>query len=420
MQGYTIEHETINGVDLEVRIDEEGVKWYPLSRFIKRVLLKDEKAKDFIKSEKISQNIMYVPLDTTNPIVTHLWYINEPTLKYILKNIDVSQYTKRTIAKEEALHGALKYFGIKREDRGKMYTFITPTKEEYSEWELLCFQCDEDVKSEVIWKMCINCGRYFPNTKNYFRSLTYKKLENTCLICEGNELKSANPDLQTLKDCDRMDLVKCIVKDDPIGFYEKVKNNPVNHELEYFKRGTRLVEVLKYIEKKRRITGAGGFYMANLSKTFGMSTIKMKYVIGDSFEIGVRHPLPQHAYRYIPDDLTEEEKEQRKIIEDEAKRRKKESKRKNAENTKAASRKKTKERRENALNELLKWCKENYPNSISKSYFSFNVFYAFIREDKMHIIAFDRPKKYIPSRVYVIPSVGSNFDALKREVQGKE
>lgn len=410
---------TINKVDLNIIIDEDGIKWYPLSRFFQKVLLKAEEAKNFNKTA-ISKDMRLWPIKEPTPAVTNIWYIKESTLIKILKNIQVNQYTNKTIERERALHGALKYFGINRQDRGNMYTVVNPTKKEYTEWELLCFQFDNDINANIIWKMCEKCGRYFPCSKYYFESETYAKITNTCLECCGEELKNKNGDIQAMKDLNRMELLPYILKDDPVGLYIEIEKKHFPYELHFFNNRSRILEILKYIENRKRVTGEGGFYLSKIATVLHMNTNRLKYIVGNSYEIGVTGPLPQHAYRYIPDDLTEEERKKKEFLERNSEERKKAKRKRDIENYKERKRSEHALKIKKEINELIDWCNDNKFESLSKtSYSKFlpGVEYAFITPKGIHILTYQEPDEKMKIYIHKIPIKLNKFDKLKTEIK---
>ena len=151
---YKTETIYINGVELEIIIEADGTKWYPVTQFFKKVLLKKNEANDFA-NKQIAKKMKAFPYESSFKNVSYRWYMDEATVKKVLQNIKVDPYSEKTIARERALFGAQDYFGIKRKQEPKnMYAMITPTKKDYTEWELLCFQFDTDLLAHIIWKMC--------------------------------------------------------------------------------------------------------------------------------------------------------------------------------------------------------------------------------------------------------------------------
>lgn len=409
---------TINKIDLNIIIDENNIKWYPLSRFFQKVLLKAEEAKNFNKTS-ISKDMRLWPIKEPTPAVTNIWYIKESTLIKILKNIQVNPYTSKTIERERALHGALKYFGINRQDRGNMYTVITPTKKEYTEWEMLCFEFDNDIKANIIWKMCDKCGRYFPCSKNYFQSKTYAKITNTCLECCGEEFINKNLDIQAMKNLNRMELVKYIREDKPISLYKEIEKEHFPYELHYFYNRTRILEVLKYIEGRKRVTGEGGFYLSKIASTLNMHTNKLKYIVGDNYEIGSTGPLPKHTYGYVPDDLTDEERKKKEFLDRNKEERKQAKRKRDIENYKEKLRMKHALKMKEETDNLIKWCKENNFEGVPKDAYSktfTGIEYIFITPEGIHVLTHE-PQEKKKIFIHKIPSKIDGFKKLRKEME---
>ena len=199
---FKYEKITINKITFDIIIDEEGIKWYPFTKILKRVLKKDEDAQKY-RDTSFGKDLRLWPLKNPTPYVSEVWYIKESALIKYLKNVKVNPYTKKTIKREMALHGALEYFGINRQERDNTYTIVRPTKKEYSEWELACFKFDPEISAGLIWKRCDTCERYFPYSKNYFQIIPKSQEMTTCLECKGQMFKNNNPDAQKMKELKR-------------------------------------------------------------------------------------------------------------------------------------------------------------------------------------------------------------------------
>ncbi len=298
-----------------------------------------------------------------------------------------------------------------------MYAMITPTKKDYNDWELLCFQFDTDLLAHIIWKMCDKCGRYFPNSKYYFSTEGYYyQLKNTCLECCGEELKNKNQDIQILKECGRLELAKYIQKDEPVKLYLELRAKHFPYELIYFRNRTRILMILEYLEEERNITKGGGFYLANIALVLNMNLTRLKNLVGDSYEIGVKSPLPQHRYNHEHPDLTEEEQRKKDLLE-KTKEEKKILKHRRDANEYYKKKKIiiTKQKTKN-LEDFIKWCRKNLNYSINSQKIKKiipTVEYAFFNESGLHIICHEKILDKMKVFIHTIPKSQDKFDKLK-------
>ena len=410
----------INNVDLELIIDEEGNKWYPINRFFRKVLLKKDEIWRY-KHKAISEELRYWPVENAfNPKLTHIWYISEKALIGILKNIEVNPYTEKTIARERALHGALKYFGIKRQDRSNTFTVVEPTKKEYNDWELLCFKYDKDVSANIIWRACNKCVRYFPYSKYYFEMKTYEQIGDICLECKGQELKNKNTDIQGLKDANRMELAEFIINDRPVELYKRIRNNRLPFELNYFHDQKRIFQVLEYLETERKVSGGGGFYLSNIASVLNMHLTRLKSIVDGQYEIGVKGPLPQHKYRYIPDDLTEEERRKKEFLEQNSEQRRIAKKKRDTEYYKKVLRDRTAKKRKENTSKLLEYCRNNMKGVIPQKYYEDIIPGAallFITPKGIHMLTYEQPLDKMKIYIHKIPSSPKKIEKMVKKME---
>lgn len=423
---YKREIITINNASIEIIIDDQGIKWYPLSEFFKKVLKKNESASSFAKTE-LSKNMKQFTFNASNPLMPYRWYINEAALVLILKNIRVDGYSEKTIEREMALARAKEYFGIKIKTNAKnMYGMIKPQKKDYSEWEMICFEFDTDVMAHIVWKMCDTCGRYFPNSKHYFKTRGYYyQLENTCLECCGQEFESMNRDVQAFKITNRLELIKYLRKDDPIGLYQEMKKKHFPYELLYFNNRTRLLMLVDFLNSERKVNNDNsGFYLRSIGIVLNMTTNKLKNIIGD-YEIGINHPLPIHKEKTGFNELTEEEKRKRILVEHTAEEKKKIKRKRDSQIYLRRQLEKRDMERQQEINDLIDWCKTEFPINIPSDYLrdAFpSVEYAFITPKALHVIVHDKyehPQKIkvhrLPRGVDVNKSMRKKLEVVKNE-----
>ena len=73
---FKYEKITINKITFDIIIDEEGIKWYPFTKILKRVLKKDEDAQKY-RDTSFGKDLRLWPLKNPTPYVSEVWYIKE-------------------------------------------------------------------------------------------------------------------------------------------------------------------------------------------------------------------------------------------------------------------------------------------------------------------------------------------------------
>lgn len=419
---FKYEKITINKITFDIIIDEEGIKWYPFTKILKRVLKKDEDAQKY-RDTSFGKDLRLWPLKNPTPYVSEVWYIKESALIKYLKNVKVNPYTKKTIKREMALHGALEYFGINRQERDNTYTIVRPTKKEYSEWELACFKFDPEISAGLIWKRCDTCERYFPYSKNYFQIIPKSQEMTTCLECKGQIFKNNNPDAQKMKELKREDLIKYLMKDDAIGLYERLEKKPFSEELHFFQSKSRILKILEYIEKRRIKTGEGNFYLSKIASTLHMHTTRLKYIVNNDFEIGTVKPLSRHSSRTIYENLSDNDKQIRDLMNQAREERRKAKKIRDTEYWKKKLRDENENKRKESEKEIIDLCDNNVkkykiPKRITEWLFpQEEVVYAFATKKNIHFIVHNQPIEKRKIIIHRTPSRNTRFLKLEKELK---
>lgn len=419
---FKYEKITINKITFDIIIDEEGIKWYPFTKILKRVLKKDEDAQKY-RDTSFGKDLRLWPLKNPTPYVSEVWYIKESALIKYLKNVKVNPYTKKTIKREMALHGALEYFGINRQERDNTYTIVRPTKKEYSEWELACFKFDPEISAGLIWKRCDTCERYFPYSKNYFQIIPKSQEMTTCLECKGQIFKNNNPDAQKMKELKREDLIKYLIKDDAIGLYERLEKKPFPEELHFFQSKSRILKILEYIEERRIKTGEGNFYLSKIASTLHMHTTRLKYIVNNDFEIGTVKPLSRHSSRTIYENLSDNDKQIRDLMNQAREERRKAKKIRDTEYWKKKLRDENENKRKESEKEIIDLCDNNVkkykiPKKITEWLFpQEEVVYAFATKKNIHFIVHNQPTEKRKIIIHRTPSRNTRFLKLEKELK---
>ena len=322
-----------------------------------------------------------------------------------------------------ALHGALEYFGINRQERDNTYTIVRPTKKEYSEWELACFKFDPEISAGLIWKRCDTCERYFPYSKNYFQIIPKSQEMTTCLECKGQIFKNNNPDAQKMKELGREDLIKYLIKDDVIGLYERLEKKPFPEELRFFQSKSRILKVLEYLEERRIKTGEGNFYLSKIASTLHMHTTRLKYIVNNDFEIGTVKPLSRHSSRTIYENLSDNDKQIRDLMNQAREERRKAKKIRDTEYWKKKLRDENENKRKESEKGIIDLCDNNVkkykiPKRITEWLFpQEEVVYAFATKKNIHFIVHNQPIEKRKIIIHRTPSRNTRFLKLEKELK---
>lgn len=412
---------TINNVTFDIIIDEEGTRWYPFTKILKRVLKKDEDANKY-RDTSFGKDLRLWAVKNPTPYVSELWYIKESALIRYLKNVKVNPYTEMTAKRVLALYGALEYFGIKRQERDNTYTVVKPTATEYSDWELLCFKFDPEVQLGIIWRRCDTCDRYFPYTKTYFQKNETEKEMTTCLECIGKTFEIKNKDIRKMQKYGREELIKYIDKENPVGLYLQLEKNPLPEELQFFQNKSRILQILKYVETRKVRWGKGSCYLSKIGKPINMHAKKLKNIIGKDFEIGTVKPLEKHTKQVPYEELTEVEKRVKERLEQEREEKRKAKKLRDTEYWKKKLRDETAAKRKENIENIFNMCEKNVkeyklPSKLTQVLFpQSNVVYAFVTKKNIHFVTYEIPIEKKQIIIHKIPLRNDKFKKIKDEL----
>jgi len=201
---YDIHTVIIGDTMIDELIDEEGVKWYPLTWFITKVLRKSRKTADF-RDSTISRYMKVIEYSADRPGMRSpkkVWCINEKGIKFLLKKMTVnrvgepSQYKTR----EKGFYEAALFFDVKSALARFAPTFINhpPNINDYDVWSAICLEYDDSLNTTSIWKVCPECNYYYPYSQNYFGKNINE--QSKCLQCKGKNFKCKNKIIQFIYD----------------------------------------------------------------------------------------------------------------------------------------------------------------------------------------------------------------------------
>lgn len=210
---------------IETVVDDEGIRWYPIERFFKVMLIKYSiKAKLRDSNFRKHMTVFNVRL-TGMRCSKDTWFMDEEGMKLLLPQITVSEKGDPDLVKlrSKLLTNACLYFGLRpKQGVNRTYTSITPDMSErkrgYQPWQRMCLLQDPKVNLYHNWKICRNCNRYFPDNAMYFEMRDDGISSPFCLTCAGKSPYCVNPVMQAIHEAGGDDIL------------EKIHNHDCNPE----------------------------------------------------------------------------------------------------------------------------------------------------------------------------------------------
>ena len=227
MSNFTVDQIRIGEKEIDRITDEEGVHWYPLKAFIRKILCKSDKNATF-RDSTISRYLKvfeYEPQKRGGYRPIKKWCINENGVKFLLRNMKVVNRGKKELyrSREKGFFEACLYFKVRTPDElDPLYINVPPKLTDYDIWSVVCLENDFRVRSNSRWKKCAECNYYYPDSTRYFGS--DKKKNKKCLQCQGKQFKCANYILQYIYDNGGLDLIYKIYEGKDEDIVRELKN----------------------------------------------------------------------------------------------------------------------------------------------------------------------------------------------------
>lgn len=273
---------------------EDGIKWYPLTKFFKTFLYRNVNPKTyrdttFIKYMKVFQEV--TTFKSGKEFVVNRWYVNEEGMKLILRNISPHSGDKMYHQiQEEGLKNCCIYFDIRRERRlNSRFAYGIKNFVGYSPWERICLETDERLNPQTLWLKCRVCNRYFPAEIEYFgkNRNTKLKINSKCKTCDGYHVLPFNPKLyKWLKVGGENFAIEMYKENYPMAFKElhKYKPNTRYTPIEFLNSDV-FVSILIYMRDNFFRHPQREFSYTNLTKYFTLSISKMQELVGNKLYV---------------------------------------------------------------------------------------------------------------------------------------
>ena len=239
-----------NDIEIETVETNDGNVWYPLYKIFNDILLKNYTAQHLVQKIKNKDAIRkFEELKFKRKAGKTVFYIREDALKeFIPKTLtDISKGNGKI--REEAVYNFYVWLTNKK-DELPLFKQVYPTENDYDEWEMICFKTDQDIKDGIVWKRCLTCGKYYPNTMHYFESVSSFLVSMKCLRCCGLEFFSQSYDVQALKFYDRLSLSEYVIKNNVERLYEEFEKEPLEIPLEIFQNPTAICRIVAMLKMK--------------------------------------------------------------------------------------------------------------------------------------------------------------------------
>lgn len=213
MDNFKIEQVRIGDKIIDRIIDEEGIEWYPFKKFLESILCKYDKVATF-RDSNLNKFLRVIKYSSSKQKINEgnrTWCINKDGIVFLLKHMSVNLKGNKKLfeSRKKGFYEACRFFDVKISKIESLPNFmnIPPILKDYDIWSLVCLENDPYIKPDSIWKVCPECGFYYPYKERYFGA---KKKDSKCLECQGKNFKCYNKIVQFIYDNDGIDLLYAI------------------------------------------------------------------------------------------------------------------------------------------------------------------------------------------------------------------
>lgn len=296
MKNFTEEYIIISGIKIMRLIDENGIKWYPLNQFFRKILFKNFNVRYYRDDPSVNKHMQVISYMFNGNTPLKTWFINEYGLKVIISNTTVIQRPDvKSRIRERKLYDACNYFGIKRDyDLKPIIIQSMPDIKDYDIWSKICIESDENATQYNIWKKCEKCDKYYPNTSLYYEKMKAgngeSKLKRTCRKCRGKLFIPTNSKKQYELKNGGIELVTALYNKDYIEAFKIIQEKNMKYAPNEFYSTEASLKLTKYI-KKNIIDNNKEYYARNVAKILNMPTQKLYDLIKNQLNIGCYKPF---------------------------------------------------------------------------------------------------------------------------------
>ena len=370
----------INGVDVRYIKQEDGTCWYALTDIIKKVLFKDQNPQAINNKIKDETKVkIFYEDEHRSRSGKGLAYIEHEALKDLILNIYTNTHDINASIKEDAIYKLYSFLNnvVPMES---LYAHMSPLKRDYTDWEWICFKTDPDISKGIIWKKCIKCNKYFPNSMHYFKSRGNNLLACQCLNCANIEMFSQNYDVQALKYYKKAYLIKLLLRNNIEELYDELSKNPLPIALEIFKQPDVVVRIVQYLKTQSYEKGGLKYSLRTVSHVTKIRTSVLESLMRSAGYQNVEE---------VPINRTIDEEKRLAI-----------KKQKNAVLVNKYIRRKREQRRTDNINEIKQWAKTNKVSHFSTTELKKidkRIISLFIKDGELYTVSVDdgTPKKKI-------------------------
>lgn len=418
LNGDNMNYININGVDVRYIKQEDGTRWYALTDIVKKILFKDQNPQAINNKIKDETKVkIFYEDEYRSRSGKGLAYIEHEALKEMLPGIYTKLSDYNASIKENAVYKLYSFLnGV--EPMESLYAHIYPSGQVYSSWEMLCFKTDPEVSGGILWKKCLTCNKYYPNSMFYFVSSGYDTLACQCLQCAGYELFSQSYDMQALKYYKRLDLARYILSNDAPGLYNEFIEKPFPIALEIFKNADNIINIIYRLEQKSRIINNVSYSLATISHVTNVPKITLTKLLKEKGFNNVSEVFIKSATTVKTEDLPKMQQNKINSIQAIRKQKKRMS---SAKHNHIQSREREAARLKKIEN-IRSWAKKNKIDNIPGSAFNDErILSLFVKDDTVYIIRIDdgKPKTKLKTKNIMVRtsshmSVNKQFENLNK------
>lgn len=250
IENYEFTKVTIADHKIKKVIDEDGLEWYPLYRFIRIMLHEDiRNAENLSNDEELLPYIKWLPSDYDGRKYRFgevVKFINVDGIQLLLKKRlkKIKENGELTEGLLNYYKEILQYFNVKQAKLLEAQFFDSlPDLKGYSYWAYFCISNDRNIRKDTLWRKCNSCGKFYPYKEKYFGAQT-KIEKTTCLVCQGRDFECDNVYIQFLYENNGRSLLSALRNGD---------NEIIVEELEFFLEKGLFIERINEIKRKLSI-----------------------------------------------------------------------------------------------------------------------------------------------------------------------
>lgn len=406
-----------NDIEIETVETSDGNIWYPVHKVFSDILLKNNTAQHLVEKIKEKDAITkFEKLKFKRKAGKTVFYIRKDVLEKIIPTTLTDTSKGNGPVREEAVYKFYQWL-TNQEDGLPLFRQVYPTEHDYDEWEMLCFKTDQDIKDKIIWKRCLLCGKYYPNTMHYFEGKSSFLLSTKCLRCSGYDFFSQSYDMQALKFYNRLSLNEYILKNDVVGLYKEFEERPFEIPLEIFQTPEAICKIIAMLKMRSVKNPTTSWSSSTISYVTKIPKVKITMLLNQAgFE------NLQDAFINISD-VFESHKKRMELLAIKSEDRRKILNKKYTQERLIRLRRETEKDRAALYKELKRFARKNTAHSFSSSKWNKcdkRTLGIFLKDNEIYVLREDdgyKPSRFHIRYINVIPSNSMSINKAKQKIE---